>query len=367
MVGPEPLEENSIGLFELGAGLGAAPEMMQAISDVVSADPDGGVIFAARLQQNGQLTPMKGDRFFVLPLVDEEACQVAERKRDARMARAVEFLVDTKRLPVELLGSIRFAHVTEIVGEVVREAAAECVAPAESLARDTKRPLLPLGSLPRAMESVEVEAERIEGLRHAPMVGSERLKQTNRIWVGNPRTLHRPTAKRGAERRRVTYLWGSLRGRATYRISERMSDYRRIVRLSGVYDATLMLLFAFPGLVATTMDSIARVHVALGLQGTVPPLPLFGHFFINMMAIITMVWAVARIIDPAPNYGLYDGLLRVLLALLMVGYVTIGLTPILLLFAVVEIAWATLQLRGYRSVRNRLRPASPGRPQARHV
>ncbi len=126
------------------------------------------------------------------------------------------------------------------------------------------------------------------------------------------------------------------------------TTYEKLVRATGWYDAILMVPFLFPGVVAWTLSVIQRVDASLGLPGGVGDFPPLALFFVNMMAVITAVWAVARARNPLLEYGFWDGVTRLLLSLLMVAYVVfLDATAVLLLFAVVEAGLGAVQVWGY--------------------
>lgn len=124
--------------------------------------------------------------------------------------------------------------------------------------------------------------------------------------------------------------------------------YRRFVRATGYYDAGLMLLFVLPGVVPWTLGLIARIDALLSLPGQVGSFEPFALFFVNMMAAITMAWAVARAHDPKPAYGFWDGVTRLLITALMIYYVAfLNVTAVLLAFAAVEVLLGSIQVKGY--------------------
>ena len=124
--------------------------------------------------------------------------------------------------------------------------------------------------------------------------------------------------------------------------------YQRFVRTTGYYDAGLMLLFIVPGVVRWTLSLIEYIDSVLHLPGHVGTFSTFALFFVNMMAAITTVWAVARAHDPKPVYGLWDGVTRIVICVLMIVYVAfLNVTMFLLLFATVEAIMGFFQVRGY--------------------
>jgi hypothetical protein len=125
-------------------------------------------------------------------------------------------------------------------------------------------------------------------------------------------------------------------------------SFRSIIRISGIYDIVIMIPFAIPGVVAWTMYQISNIHNSLVLSGTVPEFSPMHLLFINIMAIVTVVWSVLRVINPNPLYGLYDTIARIFIAVIMLVYlVQYNVSEILWLFFTFEVAWAALQINGY--------------------
>lgn len=125
-------------------------------------------------------------------------------------------------------------------------------------------------------------------------------------------------------------------------------SYNKIIRSSGIYDIILMIPFAIPGVVSWTMTQLGNLHATLSLSGTFPEFSHFHLFFINLMALITIVWSVLRVRTPVPIYGLYDTTARVLITVLMLIYlIQYNVSEILWLFIISEITWAMLQINGH--------------------
>jgi len=125
-------------------------------------------------------------------------------------------------------------------------------------------------------------------------------------------------------------------------------SYSSIIRNSGIYDIVVMLPFAIPGVVEWTMAQLQSIHNSLSLSGSIPEFLPFHFLFINIMALITIVWSVLRVRNPIPIYAVYDTMVRILIAVTMLIYlVHYNVTEILWLFFVAEVFWAALQINGY--------------------
>ena len=137
-------------------------------------------------------------------------------------------------------------------------------------------------------------------------------------------------------------------------------SHKSIVRGSGIYDVVILLPFAIPGVVEWTMLFISNIHHSLFLQGSMPTFSPFHFLFINVMAIVSIVWSVIRIMNPLAIYGWYDTVARILIAITMLVYlVEYQVSQILWVFIVAEVAWATLQINGYFSKYKRIEILEP--------
>ena len=125
-------------------------------------------------------------------------------------------------------------------------------------------------------------------------------------------------------------------------------SFSSIIRSSGIYDIVIMIPFAIPGVVAWTMHQISNIHNSFMLSGSVPEFSSLHLLFINIMAIITIVWSVLRVINPIPLYGIYDTVARIFIAAIMLVYLLLyNVSEIMWLFFMVEVTWAALQINGY--------------------
>ncbi len=126
------------------------------------------------------------------------------------------------------------------------------------------------------------------------------------------------------------------------------SSYRSIIKASGLYDALLMLPFAIPGLVVFVFQLIIHIHLSFSLSGFIPDFSPFHLLFVNIMASVSIVWAVLRITTPQPCYALYDSIMRFIIACLMMFYIQkYDVTQLMYLFLFAELIWAILQLYFY--------------------
>lgn len=128
-------------------------------------------------------------------------------------------------------------------------------------------------------------------------------------------------------------------------MNNKSCSYTSIIKASGIYDILVMIPFALPGVVELTIMYISHIHNSLSLAGSIPEFSSFHFLFINIMAIVSIVWAVIRVKTPIPLFAWYDTAARTLIASTMLVYlVSYQVTEILWLFFVAEVAWAAFQL-----------------------
>ena len=135
--------------------------------------------------------------------------------------------------------------------------------------------------------------------------------------------------------------------------------YQRIVRASALYDLVVTAPFATPWTCAATLNTLRAVHDWLGLKGTVPEPAPEVLLFANLMGSVVLIWAVARLLRPEPLLGRLDALARGMFSAWMGYAVLSGLSPILLVFLVMELGGMTLQLLPLRSRSGRPPPSIP--------
>jgi len=116
----------------------------------------------------------------------------------------------------------------------------------------------------------------------------------------------------------------------------------------GIYDILILLPFAIPGVVELIFTFINKIHDNFALTGTLPEFTPFHFMFVNIMATISIVWAVIRIRSPIHLYACYDTVARLLIAVNMLIYLLYyDISQIIWLFFVAEVSWAILQINGY--------------------
>ena len=124
--------------------------------------------------------------------------------------------------------------------------------------------------------------------------------------------------------------------------------YRKLVRISAIYDLLMTFPFALPGLVSLQLATMVKIQGGLGLTGTFPVFEPAHLFFLNLLGSIVTVWSVLRIVQPDPLFGLADGIARAAFSSLMIYYLVVWSIPqVVVLFLVPEILFGVAQLGGY--------------------
>lgn len=125
-------------------------------------------------------------------------------------------------------------------------------------------------------------------------------------------------------------------------------NYRKIVRLSGIYDLAVTFPFAFPVLCELQVGFLRQCHISLGLAGDIPEFLPIHYFFMNLMGSVVVVWSVLRIRYPEAILGLYDSFARFLFSGLMLYYLmAFKVTGLLWFLLAPEITWGVVQFLGY--------------------
>ena len=118
----------------------------------------------------------------------------------------------------------------------------------------------------------------------------------------------------------------------------------RIVRLSALYDLVVTVGSAFSVTAPVIFEELGALHGSLGLSGSTPdPGDPFTVMFANLMGSVVTVWALFRIFRPSLEAGVADVGARVLFSLGMLAALGQGVSPLVLLMLILEIAWAVVQ------------------------
>ncbi|MCE5985712.1 hypothetical protein SE916_00065 [Pseudomonas sp. 5FOS] len=122
------------------------------------------------------------------------------------------------------------------------------------------------------------------------------------------------------------------------------TQYRKLVRASGIYDLVVTIGFATPWSFALLHGWLSGLHDTFGLAGEIP---LFGAMHVmmaNLMGSIVCVWAWLRIRHPEYRFGRYDAAGRVLFSAWQVYALVNGASALIWGVLVLEVLWAIAQL-----------------------
>lgn len=124
---------------------------------------------------------------------------------------------------------------------------------------------------------------------------------------------------------------------------------RRTIWWSALYDLLVTLLFATPWTAQLVIGLFASLHTGLDLPGQFPAFAPLHLFFVNLFGTIVVLWAVVRLRDPQPHFGLIDSAGRFLFSVWMTTYLLgYGSSALLVAFLIPEVVWCVVQLRAWR-------------------
>lgn len=121
-----------------------------------------------------------------------------------------------------------------------------------------------------------------------------------------------------------------------------VSAFRRLVRLSAIYDVLMTAAFATPWTFLLLREQLSSLNVGLG--GV--PLPVFEPFHLlisSLLGSVVLVWSALRMLDPQPRLGRFDAAARYLFSSWMAWALLVTGQPVLWLFIVPELAWGVAQ------------------------
>ncbi len=131
--------------------------------------------------------------------------------------------------------------------------------------------------------------------------------------------------------------------------------YRKIVKMSAIYDVVMTFPFVFPVVALWHINLITDIHRQYAFGGTVDEFLPLHLFFVNLMASVVLIWSAIRIYKPAPILGLYDSFARFLFSFNMLYYLLIhDVTSILWVMFIPELTWGLIQFFGYLSAKNKV-------------
>ena len=123
-----------------------------------------------------------------------------------------------------------------------------------------------------------------------------------------------------------------------------VTQFQKIVRASGWYDLVVAAPFATPFTFAIVWQHLQTMDKRLGLAGNLPEIDPAHALLANLMGSVIVIWSIVRIRTPEARFGRYDGAGRVLFTIWILYGVSQGLSQVLLVFVLFEIAWGVMQL-----------------------
>ncbi|MFF7062322.1 hypothetical protein [Pseudomonas sp. NPDC008258] len=121
------------------------------------------------------------------------------------------------------------------------------------------------------------------------------------------------------------------------------TQYRKLVRASGIYDLVVTIGFATPWSFALLHGWLSGLNGTLGLAGGIPVFEPMHMMMANLMGSIVCVWAWLRIRHPEQLFGRYDAAGRVLFSTWQVYALLNGASALIWGVLVMEVLWAIAQ------------------------
>lgn len=119
----------------------------------------------------------------------------------------------------------------------------------------------------------------------------------------------------------------------------------KTIRFFAGLDLLVTGLFVLPLTAQPVLDLIFWLHARFIAPEAAPEIGGAAMAFINIMGVIGVIWALARLKMPLALLARLDGAGRLAVAALLLWHIAGGLSPIFGLFAVTELAGAIFQLR----------------------
>ncbi|QBF32836.1 hypothetical protein CFI11_16650 [Thalassococcus sp. S3] len=126
------------------------------------------------------------------------------------------------------------------------------------------------------------------------------------------------------------------------------SHFTRIFRVSAWYDIAVTWPYATPFTLPLMHDVLNAVHGAAG-WAPIPEFSPFATLFANFFGTVVLIWSVVRLHLNDPRLARYDALGRFLFSSWMIYALSMGVSPIVWVFLVIEISFGILQALPVRS------------------
>ncbi|GAT74217.1 hypothetical protein [Microbacterium hydrocarbonoxydans] len=121
-----------------------------------------------------------------------------------------------------------------------------------------------------------------------------------------------------------------------------------------VYDLVVTVGFATPFTAPVLLGATRWIHDALGLPGArLPEFDAAAVMFVSLFGTVVTMWAIARILRPAPVLIAIDTAGRAAFALWMTWALLNGQSTTVVVFLIGEVLWLVLQFSGLWRLRRR--------------
>lgn len=118
----------------------------------------------------------------------------------------------------------------------------------------------------------------------------------------------------------------------------------QIIKAVAWVDLAVTLPFAQPTIAYWLIGYIYHLDQQWMMLSHVPTFDPLTLMFVNIMGVLGVVWAIARLRYPSEELARLDALARMVVAALIIHAITWGATPILYLFVFTEVMGSAVQL-----------------------
>ncbi len=122
------------------------------------------------------------------------------------------------------------------------------------------------------------------------------------------------------------------------------ATYMKIMRASAIYDLVVTAPFMLPASFVFVWTSLAGLHQALALNGTVPAPGIYLILMANLLGSVVVVWSLARLWVNVAILGRFDAAARFLFALWQIVALMNGASVLLAGYLVIELVFGILQV-----------------------
>ncbi|MDO8288980.1 MAG: hypothetical protein Q7T44_07155 [Parvibaculum sp.] len=125
---------------------------------------------------------------------------------------------------------------------------------------------------------------------------------------------------------------------------EKMRTREQLIRAVAWVDLAITLPFVQPTIAYWLIGYIYHLDQQWMMLSIIPHFDPLTLMFVNIMGVLGVVWAIARLKSPTEDLARIDALARIIVAALIIHAITWGATPILWLFVATEVLGSAAQL-----------------------